>query len=53
MLRSTVKLRFSQLYMECSTRRSEFFQKVNHLDSLGRNGKKIRKIYQKRQGIKG
>ncbi|XOD67280.1 MAG: transposase [Flavobacteriales bacterium Tduv] len=38
---------------ERSTRRIEFFQKVKNLDPLERDGEKIRKIYQKSQGIKG
>ncbi|XOD66914.1 MAG: hypothetical protein ACMUEL_02500 [Flavobacteriales bacterium Tduv] len=53
MLRSIVQIKFSELYMGRSTRRSEFFKRVKHLDPLGRDGKKIRKIYQKGQRVKG
>ncbi|XOD68101.1 MAG: hypothetical protein ACMUEL_09635 [Flavobacteriales bacterium Tduv] len=48
MLRSTEQINFSELYMKCSTRRSEFFKKLNiliYLELAWR--KKIRKIYQK------
>ncbi|XOD66918.1 MAG: hypothetical protein ACMUEL_02530 [Flavobacteriales bacterium Tduv] len=34
MLRSTAQISFSQLYMDCSSRRSEFF-KVKHFSPLG------------------
>ncbi|XOD67323.1 MAG: hypothetical protein ACMUEL_04990 [Flavobacteriales bacterium Tduv] len=44
---------FSELYMERSTRRNEFFKRLNTLIHWEGMGKEIRKIYQKGQGIKG
>ncbi|XOD67820.1 MAG: transposase [Flavobacteriales bacterium Tduv] len=52
MLRSTEQISFSELYMKRSTRRSQFFKRLNTLIPLGRDRKEIRKIYQKGQGIK-
>ncbi|XOD67765.1 MAG: transposase [Flavobacteriales bacterium Tduv] len=52
MLRSTAQISFSELYMECSTRRSEFFKRLNTLIHWKGMEKEIRKIYQKGQGIK-
>ncbi|XOD67943.1 MAG: hypothetical protein ACMUEL_08670 [Flavobacteriales bacterium Tduv] len=46
-LRSTAQISFSQLCMERSTRRSEFFKKLKNSNLLGRDGEKIKKIYQK------
>ncbi|XOD67186.1 MAG: hypothetical protein ACMUEL_04170 [Flavobacteriales bacterium Tduv] len=48
MLRNTAQISFNELYMERSTRRSEFFKKVKHpvIDWEGIE-KEIRKIYQK------
>ncbi|XOD67685.1 MAG: transposase [Flavobacteriales bacterium Tduv] len=53
MLRSTAQISFSELYMERSTRRSEFFKRLNTLIHWEGIEKEIRKIYQKGQGIKG
>ncbi|XOD66962.1 MAG: hypothetical protein ACMUEL_02785 [Flavobacteriales bacterium Tduv] len=47
MLRSTEKISFNKLYMERSTRRSEFFKSLNTLIHRERIEKEIRKIYQK------
>ncbi|XOD66648.1 MAG: hypothetical protein ACMUEL_00940 [Flavobacteriales bacterium Tduv] len=40
MLRSTAQIRFNELYMERSTRKSEFFKRLNTSDSLGSEFKK-------------
>ncbi|XOD66888.1 MAG: hypothetical protein ACMUEL_02335 [Flavobacteriales bacterium Tduv] len=48
MLRSTAQIIFSELYMKRSTRRSEFFQKVKHLDPLGRDGERNKKNISKK-----
>ncbi|XOD66585.1 MAG: hypothetical protein ACMUEL_00585 [Flavobacteriales bacterium Tduv] len=40
MLRSTAQIRFSELYMDPSTRRNEFFKKVKNFDQLGSLWKK-------------
>ncbi|XOD67435.1 MAG: hypothetical protein ACMUEL_05655 [Flavobacteriales bacterium Tduv] len=53
MLRIIEQISFSELYMERSTKRSEFFQKIKHLDSLGRDGERNKKNILKNQGIKG
>ncbi|XOD66822.1 MAG: hypothetical protein ACMUEL_01955 [Flavobacteriales bacterium Tduv] len=52
MLRSTAQISFSELDMEHSTRRGEFFKRLNTLDLLERDAEEIRKIYQKCQEIK-
>ncbi|XOD66860.1 MAG: hypothetical protein ACMUEL_02180 [Flavobacteriales bacterium Tduv] len=52
MLRSTAQIRFSDLYIDRSTRRSEFFKRLNTLIHWEDMEKEIRKIYQKVQGIK-
>ncbi|XOD67181.1 MAG: hypothetical protein ACMUEL_04130 [Flavobacteriales bacterium Tduv] len=53
MLRSTVQISFSELCMERSSRKSEFFKRLNTLIHCEGMEKEIRKIYQKVQGIKG
>ncbi|XOD67575.1 MAG: hypothetical protein ACMUEL_06480 [Flavobacteriales bacterium Tduv] len=54
MLRSTEQIIFSELNIERSIRKIDFFKKLKYLNPLGRNEeKKIRKIYQKGQRIKG
>ncbi|XOD66874.1 MAG: hypothetical protein ACMUEL_02265 [Flavobacteriales bacterium Tduv] len=50
--RSTEQISFSELYMERSTKRSKFFQKVKNLDSLGRDGERNKKNISKRPGNK-
>ncbi|XOD66912.1 MAG: hypothetical protein ACMUEL_02490 [Flavobacteriales bacterium Tduv] len=52
MLRSPVQISFSELYMERSTRRSDFFQKVKNLDPLERNRKRNKKNISKSPGNK-
>ncbi|XOD67558.1 MAG: hypothetical protein ACMUEL_06380 [Flavobacteriales bacterium Tduv] len=52
-LRSTAKINFSEVYMELSTRRSEFFKRLKTLIHLEEMEKEIKKIYQKVKGIKG
>ncbi|XOD67354.1 MAG: hypothetical protein ACMUEL_05155 [Flavobacteriales bacterium Tduv] len=53
MLRSTEQMSFSELDMERSTRRIEFFKRLNTLIHWEGLEKEIRKIYKKVQGIKG
>ncbi|XOD67020.1 MAG: hypothetical protein ACMUEL_03140 [Flavobacteriales bacterium Tduv] len=47
------QINFSELYMECSTRRSDFFKRLITLIHWEGMGKETRKIYQKVQKIKG
>ncbi|XOD68057.1 MAG: hypothetical protein ACMUEL_09370 [Flavobacteriales bacterium Tduv] len=53
MLRRTEQIIFSELYMERSTRRSDFFKRLKTLIHWEKMEKEIRKISQKDQGIKG
>ncbi|XOD67695.1 MAG: hypothetical protein ACMUEL_07180 [Flavobacteriales bacterium Tduv] len=52
MLRSTAQISFSEIYMECSTRRSDFFKRLNTLIPLGMNGERNKKNISKRPGNK-
>ncbi|XOD67076.1 MAG: hypothetical protein ACMUEL_03470 [Flavobacteriales bacterium Tduv] len=52
LLKSTRQINFSELYMERSTRKSEFFKRLKTLIHWEVMEKKIIKIYQKGQGIK-
>ncbi|XOD68075.1 MAG: hypothetical protein ACMUEL_09465 [Flavobacteriales bacterium Tduv] len=45
MLKSTSQISFSELYLERSTRRSEFFKRLKTLINWERMEKEIRKIY--------
>ncbi|XOD68108.1 MAG: transposase [Flavobacteriales bacterium Tduv] len=51
-LKSSEQIRFNELCMELSTRRSEFFKRLKTLIHWEGMEKEIRKIYQKGQGIK-
>ncbi|XOD66974.1 MAG: transposase [Flavobacteriales bacterium Tduv] len=53
MLRSTAQISFSELYMERSTRRSEFFKRLYTLIHWEMYGEKNKKNTSKRPGIKG
>ncbi|XOD66930.1 MAG: hypothetical protein ACMUEL_02605 [Flavobacteriales bacterium Tduv] len=52
MIRSSAQISFNELYMERSTRRSEFFKMLN-LYPLERDGERNKKNISKSQGIKG
>ncbi|XOD67411.1 MAG: hypothetical protein ACMUEL_05505 [Flavobacteriales bacterium Tduv] len=52
MLRSTEQISFSELYMERSTRRSEFFKKLKTLIHWEVYGKRNKKNISKRSGNK-
>ncbi|XOD68035.1 MAG: hypothetical protein ACMUEL_09235 [Flavobacteriales bacterium Tduv] len=42
-LRSIAQISFSELYMECFTRKSQFFKRLNTSDLLGRDGERNKK----------
>ncbi|XOD67274.1 MAG: hypothetical protein ACMUEL_04720 [Flavobacteriales bacterium Tduv] len=48
MLSSTAQISFSELYMERSTRRSDFFKRLKTSDPLERDGKRNKKNMSKR-----
>ncbi|XOD67784.1 MAG: hypothetical protein ACMUEL_07745 [Flavobacteriales bacterium Tduv] len=52
MLRRTAQISFSELYIEPSTRRSEFFKIIKHLDPLGKDGEINKKNISKSTGNK-
>ncbi|XOD67773.1 MAG: hypothetical protein ACMUEL_07675 [Flavobacteriales bacterium Tduv] len=43
MLKNTALIRFSNLYMERSTKRSQFFKRLNPSYSMGKDGERNKK----------
>ncbi|XOD67701.1 MAG: hypothetical protein ACMUEL_07210 [Flavobacteriales bacterium Tduv] len=53
MFRSTAEVSFSELYMERSTKRNDFFKMLKTGDPLGKDREGNNKNYQKGQGTNG